>query len=112
MRSYAVFRRPGSIAVPQRVFRRHPILTGLRKSGLHALAILRTGAAMIAVATLGNGLNALVGEETGFSRVTVIYKNQVHPSTGELEARAAEKYDSGQANSDRELGFQGRGQWI
>jgi hypothetical protein len=62
---------------------------------------------MIAVATLG--WNAQVSEETGSSRVTVIYKNQVHPSTGELEARAAEKYDSGQANSDKEIAFQRRG---
>jgi hypothetical protein len=66
---------------------------------------------MIAVATLGNGL-APAGEETGALRVTVIYKNQVHPSIGELEAGAAEEHESGQANSDRELRFQRRGQWI
>ena len=96
----------------QRVFRRRPILTGQGKTGRYALSILLTGVAMIAVVTFGNGLNAPVGEETGSSRVTVIYKNQVHPSVGELEAGAAEKYDSGQANSDKEIAYQRRGQWI
>jgi hypothetical protein len=74
--------------VSQRVFRRRPILRGQGKPGRHALAILFTGVAMIAVATLGNGLNAPVGKETGSPRVTIIYKNQVQPSIGELEAGA------------------------
>jgi hypothetical protein len=98
--------------VAQRVFRRRPILTGQGKIERRALAILLTGVAMIAVATVCDGLNAPVGKERGSPRVTIIYKNQVQPSIGELEAGADEKYNSGQANSDRELRFQRRGQWI
>ncbi len=79
----------------QRVFRRRPISARQGKTGRYALAILLTGIAMIAVATLADGLTAPVGEETGSSRVTTIYKNQVYPSIGELEAGAAEKYESG-----------------
>lgn len=83
-----------------------------RESPRHGLAILLTGAALVAVATIGHGFNAPAGEETASSGVTVIYKNQMHPSIGELEAGAAEKYDSGQANSVKEVIFQRRGQWI
>jgi hypothetical protein len=97
----------------QKTFNRCATSTRTGKSRRQAIAVLLTGAAMVAVASLGNGLNAPpAGKETGSSRVTVIYKNQMHPSIGELEARAAEKYDSGQANGDREIVFQRRGQWI
>jgi hypothetical protein len=87
-------------------------LTGLGNSTHHALAISLTAATLVTLAFIGSGLKAPVGEEIGSSRVTVIYKNQVHPSVGELEARAAETDLSGQANSDTDFGIQRQAQWI
>lgn len=39
--------------------------------------------------------------EAKSSRVGVIYKNQLHPRIGELEARAAKTDDKGEANAMR-----------
>jgi hypothetical protein len=109
MRSYAGFRQPGPIAVPRRVFRRHPILAGQGRTRRDALAISLVVATLIALTIGGNGWKAPAARDKDSSRVTVIYKNRVHPSIGELKARAAE---TDEANSDKELLFQRQGQWI
>src|SRR5687767_7943643 len=77
----------------------------------HAVATF-TIATLVTLAILGNAWDARVGVVPASSRVTVIYKNQTHPSIGELEARAAETDQSGDANSFDGLVFQRQGQWI
>jgi hypothetical protein len=77
----------------------------------HAFAIF-TIATLVTLAVLGNGWKAGVGGLAPSTRVTVIYKNQMHPSIGELEAGAREKDHSGDANSQDGLVFQRRSQWI
>jgi hypothetical protein len=95
----------------QKTFDRPAKLTGPGNSTLLALAISLTAASLVTLAFMGNGLKAPVGEESS-PRVTVIYKNQVHPSVGELEARAAETDLSGEANSVIDFVIQRQGQWI
>ena len=77
-----------------------------------AFAILLTVVSLITVAILDSGWNAVVSEETSSSRVTVIYKNQMHPSLGELKVRPAVTVQSDDANSDEGLVFQRRSQRI
>jgi len=109
MRSYAGFRQPEAIAVLQCVFGRQPMLTALGKQTRHALAISFAVATLTALAIAGNGWKTPVARDEHSSRVTVIYKNQVYPSIGELKARAAE---TDEANSDKEVLFHRRDQWI
>jgi hypothetical protein len=82
----------------------------IESSGRHAVATF-TIATLVTLAILGNGWKPGAGESASSRRVTVIYKNQLHPSIGELEA-AAEKGRSGDANSHDGLIFQRRSQWI
>jgi hypothetical protein len=80
----------------------------IESSGRHAVATF-TIATLVTLAILGNGWKP--GESAPSRRITVIYKNQMHPSIGELKA-AAEKDRSGDANSHDGLTFLRRGQWI
>jgi hypothetical protein len=102
---------PEQLHLSQKTFDRLAKLTGLGNSTLYALAISLTAATFVTLAFMGIGLKASVGEESS-SRVTVVYKNQVHPSVGELEARAAETNLSGEANSDMDFVIQRQSQWM
>lgn len=82
------------------------------QSRRHALAISVTVATLVTLAIMGNGWKAAVGEATPSSRVTVIYKNQIHPSLGELGARAVAADPSGEANSDKKFVSQRQSQEI
>jgi hypothetical protein len=50
--------------------------------------------------------------ESHSSRATIIYKNQLHPSIDEIEARAAAQDPGGEANSDEGFITQRQGQEI
>jgi hypothetical protein len=76
------------------------------------IAISVIAAALVALAMIGNGLEVQDAAEAKSSPVTVIYKNQAHPSIGELEARAARTDDKGKANSDEGFVFERQGRWI
>jgi hypothetical protein len=76
------------------------------------IAISVIAAALVALAMMGNGLEVQDVAEAKSSRVTVIYKNQPHPSIGELESRAAKTDDKGKANSDEGFVFERQGRWI
>jgi hypothetical protein len=107
MRSYGGFGQPGTIL--QCVFCRQSMLTAPGKQTRHALAISLVAATLITLAIGSNGWKASVAQDKRSSRVTVIYKNQLYPSIGELKARAAK---TDEANSDKEVLFRRRGQWI
>jgi hypothetical protein len=97
--------------VLHRVARRNPMLTGLGNRARHALAISLGVVTLIALAIVDNVWSPVTQDKVS-SRVTVIYKNQVYPSIGELKARAAVADHSGRPNSDKGLVFHRRGQWI
>jgi hypothetical protein len=50
--------------------------------------------------------------EDSLGSVTVIHKNQVHPSIDELMARTAQPEQSDKASSDQLPVIPGRGRWI
>ena len=86
-----------------------------KKSRRHALVIsVAVVAPLVALAIIGNGWKAAVavGEVTRSSRTTVVYKNQIHPSLGELGARVVAAERGGEANSDKELVTQRQSQEI
>jgi hypothetical protein len=69
-------------------------------------AVAVTAAALVSVALVGH-LEDVSIDEAISTRVTEIYKNQLHPSIGELHARVI---DSGKAHST--WAIKRRGQWI
>ena len=84
-----------------------------KKSRRHALVIsVAVVAPLVALAIIGNGWKAAVGEVTRSSRTTVVYKNQIHPSLGELGERVVAAERGGEANSDKELVTQRQSQEI
>ena len=46
------------------------------------------------------------------ARLTVVYKNELHPTISELEARAPQGGHKGKASSDDSIRFKRQGQWI
>ncbi len=66
---------------------------------LQILAILLTVVTLITAQIIGSKLQNLEGIRAASLRVTVIHKNQILPSIGELEARVA-KPDSGPGEVD------------
>ena len=75
-------------------------------------AIALTAAALCAVVLVGPGVVAVGVAQANSAPVTVIYKNQLHPSIGELAARAPQTEHKGVANTDKDLVFERRDQWI
>jgi hypothetical protein len=71
-----------------------------------------TVAALCAVVLVGPGVKAVDVGQADSSQITVIYKNQLYPSIGELTARATLTEHKGQANSDEGLVFERLDQWI
>ena len=61
---------------------------------------------------ISNGLKTQDLAKVKSPRVTVIDKNQMHPSIGEIEARAVQTEHNGEANSDMDFVIQRQGQWI
>lgn len=84
----------------------------IEQSTRRALAIAVTVATLVTLATMGNGWKAAVDAVTTSSRVTVMYKNQIHPSLGERGGRAVAADPGGEANSDKELVSQRQSQEI
>ena len=75
------------------------------------IAISISAAALVALAMISNGLETQKLAEAKSPRVTVIDKNQMHPSIGEIEARTQTAH-KGEANSDRGLALKRQEQWI
>ena len=71
-----------------------------------------TAAVLCAVVIMGPGAKAVDVAQATSSLVTVIYKNQMHPSIGELAAHAALTEHKDEANSDEGFVFERRDQWI
>jgi hypothetical protein len=71
------------------------------------IAVSATAAILVALAS-----TALDIEGRDTFRVTVIYKNQVHPRFSEPEAGGWALDLKGEANGGKGLVFQRRGQWI
>jgi hypothetical protein len=111
MRSYAGFGQPRPIIVLQRVFRHSSIFTGLRKPARYVFAISFVVTTLVALPIVGNGWSPVAHDHRS-SGITVIFKNQVHPSIDKPKARAAETDCSDQTNGDKGLVFHGQGQWI
>jgi len=88
----------------------HMLQKALDRAALIAISVI--AAALVALAMIGNGLEVMDVAETDSSRVTVVYKNQAHPSIGELEAHAAKTDDKDEANSDEGFVFERQGEWI
>ena len=73
---------------------------------------LTAAAALCAVVLVDPGVVAVGVAQANSAPVTVIYKNQLHPSIGELAARAPQTEHKGVANTDKDLVFERRDQWI
>jgi hypothetical protein len=72
-------------------------------------AVAITAAALVPVALIGRDMEDVNSDEANSTRVTEIYKNQLHPSIGEFHAPAN---DMGKAHSTEDLAIKRRGQWI
>jgi hypothetical protein len=68
-----------------------------------------TAAALVPAALVGPDIENLNSADANSARVTQIYMNQLRPSISELQARAT-YWDK--ANSNEDLAFKRRGQWI
>ena len=71
-----------------------------------------TAAVLCAVVLVGPGVKAGDVAQANSSLVTVIYKNQLYPSIGELAARAVQPEHKGEANSNERVVSERRDQWI
>jgi hypothetical protein len=80
----------------------------------HCTALLATAlAAAVLVALAAStaiGLSAM--KSAHLARLTVVYKNELHPSISELQARALKGSDKGEVSSDERIEFKRQGQWI
>jgi len=76
------------------------------------IAISISAAALVALAMISHGLETQDLAEAKSSRVTVINKNHMHPSIGEIEARAVQTEHKGEANSDKGFALKRQDQWI
>jgi hypothetical protein len=82
----------------------------LNRTALIAISI--SAAAIVALAMISHGLETQDLAEAKSSRVTVINKNQMHPSIDEIEARAVQTEHKGEANSDKGFALKRQDQWI
>ena len=90
-------------------------LNGGTSDALYSLApgtISLTAAFLCAVVLVGPNVKTMDVAQANSSLVTVIYKNQLYPSVGELGAQGALTEHKGEANIPEGLAFRGRGQWI
>jgi hypothetical protein len=70
-----------------------------------------TAAVLVALATSSaTGLSDVNLVETHLSRLTVVHKNQLRPSIGEIEANAPQR--AGEAIGPDGVTFKRQGQWI
>jgi hypothetical protein len=75
----------------------------------YILVVSLTAAILITVAIIDSSLE---GQETAPSQVAVIYKNQIHPTIAQLEARAANAERGNEVISNEGVVVQRRSQWI
>jgi len=87
----------------------HMLQSIFNRTALIAISI--SAAALVALAMISNGMETQDLAEAKSTRVTVIYKNQMHPSIGEIEARTQTEH-KGEANSDKGLAVKRQDQWI
>jgi hypothetical protein len=75
------------------------------------IALFISAVALVSLAMISNGLEPQDLAKVKSPRVTVIDKNQMHPSIGEIEARTQTEH-KGEANSDKSLAVKRQDQWI
>jgi hypothetical protein len=81
---------------------------------LHGRALLAgalTAAVLVALAT-GTAIGLPGMKPAHLARLTVVYKNELHPTISELEARAPQGGHKGKASSDDSIRFKRQDQWI